>query len=164
MSRLLLIDDDPILLLDQVGHLFAPRGMEIAVATSGTEGLKEITEKPADVVLLDLSMPDLSGLEVYRRLREIDARIPVIFITATSTAETAIEAMRQGAYDYLFKPVDLRQLDKVVSEAVELSRRMREPTTVGEASPGEVVGDAIIGRSAAMGRSIRRLAAWLTKK
>jgi two-component system nitrogen regulation response regulator GlnG len=124
--------------------------MEIAVATSGKDGLKEITEKPADVVLLDLSMPDLSGLEVYTRLREIDARIPVIFITATSTAETAIEAMRQGAYDYLFKPVDLQQLDKVVSEAVELSRRMREPTTVGETPPGETTGDAIIGRSAAM--------------
>jgi two-component system nitrogen regulation response regulator GlnG len=100
--------------------------MEIAVATSGKDGLKEITEKPADVVLLDLSMPDLSGLEVYTRLREIDARIPVIFITATSTeSENDHRGDAPGAYDYLFKPVDLRQLDKVVTEAVELSRRMR---------------------------------------
>jgi two-component system nitrogen regulation response regulator GlnG len=124
--------------------------MDIAVAITGHDGLKQIAADPADVVLLDLSMPDLSGLEVYKRLREIDARIPVIFITATSTAETAIEAMRQGAYDYLFKPVDLRQLEKVVSEALELSRRMREPASVGEPSSDEANGDAIIGRSPAM--------------
>ena len=150
MSRLLIIDDDPVLLLDQVKHLFAPRGMEIALAESGREGLEQMTARAPDVVLLDVSLPDLSGLEVYQLLRKIDARIPVIFITATMTADTAIEAMRQGAYDYLFKPVDLRQLEKVVNDAVELSRRMLEPATVSEGPPTDDRGDAIIGRCAAM--------------
>src|SRR4051812_7957379 len=134
MPRLLLVDDDPILLLEQITHLFAPRGIVFEVARTGREGLACIAANRPDVILLDVSMPDLSGLETYQRLRQVDARIPVIFITASSTAETAIEAMRQGAYDYLFKPVDLRQLDQVVTEAIELGRRMREPTSVGEPS------------------------------
>ena len=150
MARLLVIDDDPSVLLNQVHHLFASHGMEIASEHTGHAGLKQIAVQPPDVVLLDVNLPDLSGQEVYKRLRRIDARIPVIFITATSSTETAIEAMRQGAYDYLFKPVDLRQLEKVVSEAMEIGRRMREPAGVGEASDADGHGDAIIGHCPAM--------------
>jgi two-component system nitrogen regulation response regulator GlnG len=149
MARLLVIDDDPVLLEDQVRHLFTPRGLDIVVARSGYEGLAQIAAAAPDVVLLDVSMPDLSGLEVYKRIRAIDARIPVIFITATAITDTAIEAMRQGAYDYLIKPVDLHQLDKVVSQAIELGRRMREPAAVGQL-PGDDDGDAIIGHCPAM--------------
>jgi two-component system nitrogen regulation response regulator GlnG len=145
-----LIDDDPVVLLHQITHAFAPRRVEIAVARSGREGLSQIASHPPDVVLLDVRMPDLSGLEVYERLRQVDARIPVIFITAMATADTAIEAMRQGAYDYLFKPVDLRQLEKVVSEALELGRMMRQPASIGELPPHDERGDAIIGRCPAM--------------
>jgi two-component system nitrogen regulation response regulator GlnG len=148
MARLLLIDDDPDLLLHQVSHLFAPRDVEIDVARSGREGLAGIETHKPHVVLLDVGLPDLTGLEVHQRLRIIDARIPVIFITATTAADTAIEAMRRGAYDYLFKPVDLRQLEQVVREALEVSRRMRDPAVVGEESPDG--GDAIIGRSPQM--------------
>jgi two-component system nitrogen regulation response regulator GlnG len=152
MPRLLLIDDDPVLLLDQATHLFEPRGIEIEVARSGREGLARIADRPPDVVLLDVSMPELSGIEMYQSLREIDARIPVIFITASSATETAIEAMRSGAYDYLFKPVELGQLDKVVTEAMELGRRMREPATVEETADdgGGGNGDPIVGRSGGM--------------
>jgi DNA-binding NtrC family response regulator len=146
MSRLLLIDDDPELLLDQLKHLFEPRGMSIDVARSGREGLEEIMRQRPDVVLLDVNLPDLPGLELYRSLRTVDARIPVIFITATATTETAIEAVRQGAYDYLFKPLDLGQLASVVEKALELGRRMREPAVIwDEAATGDG-GDAIVGR------------------
>ena len=65
---------------------------------------------PPDVILLDLRLPDQCGLDVYQEIRRIDAHIPVIFVTMTKTADAAIEAMRQGAYDYLFKPLDLHQL------------------------------------------------------
>ena len=150
MPRLLLVDDDPVLLRDQMSHLFAARGMEIALASSGRDALEQISAHPPDVVLLDVGLPDASGLDVYQRLRRIDARIPVIFITGSATTETAIEAMRQGAYDYLFKPIDLCQLDKVVLEAIELGRRMREPTSLGGPPADGNNGDAIIGRSPAM--------------
>ena len=126
MARLLLIDDDPDLLLRQVSHLFAPRDVEVKLARSGSEGLAGIEAHKPHVVLLDVSLPDLSGLEVYRRLRKIDARIPVVFITARTAIDTAIEAMRLGTYDYLFKPVDLHQLEQVVREALDVSRRMRD--------------------------------------
>jgi len=75
--------------------------------------------------LLDLRLPDQSGLEVFQGIRNLDARIPVVFVTTAKTADTAIEAMKQGAFDYLFKPLDLGQVRKVVGEAVEVSKRMR---------------------------------------
>ena len=150
MPKLLLIDDDPTLLMNQMKHLFNSSGMDIAVSRTGQDGLRSIERQTPDVVLLDLCTPDLPGLEVYQRLRRLDARIPVIFITATSAAESAIEAMRQGAYAYLFKPVALRQLEKVVGEAVELGRRMREPAAMGKDSADVEGGDAIIGRCPAM--------------
>jgi DNA-binding NtrC family response regulator len=146
MPNLLLIDDDPGLLQQQLRHLFAPDNMEIAIARTAQAGLDEIGRQKPDVILLDVALPDLSGLEVYQRLKKIDARIPVIFITAAATTETAIEAMRQGAYEYLFKPVNLRQLESVIEKAVELGRRMREPTIVGRTPATDAGGDAIIGR------------------
>jgi DNA-binding NtrC family response regulator len=117
---------------------------------SGAEGLRQFEALHPDVVLLDLRLPDHSGLDVYRQIHQLDARTPVVFITATTTAETAIEAVRQGAFDYLFKPVDLEQLTRVVGQAFELGRLMRVPAVVSETVPDDNVGDAIIGRCPAM--------------
>ena len=97
------------------------------MAGTGAEGLERVRAEPPDVILLDLRLPDQSGLEVYQQIRQIDARIPVIFVTLAKAADAAIEAMKQGAYDYLFKPLDLHQLRRVVGEALEVARRMREP-------------------------------------
>ena len=74
------------------------------------------------MILLDLRLPDLSGLDVYRRIRQIDARIPVVFITAAPTAHYAIEAMKEGAYDYLIKPLDTQHLRSGRPGAGALSR------------------------------------------
>jgi two-component system nitrogen regulation response regulator GlnG len=150
MACLLLVDDDPALILDQIEHVFSPRGVQIAVAQNGREGLRQFKELHPDVVLLDVRLPDLSGLDVFRQMHKSDARTPVVFITATGAAETAIDAVKQGAFDYLFKPVDLEQLTRVVGQALELGRLMRVPAVVAETSPDEVEGDAIIGRCPAM--------------
>src|SRR5208283_2355857 len=93
---------------------------------------------------------DLSGLQVYQRIRQIDARIPVIFITATTAADTAIEAMQQGAHDYLFKPLDPQQLRRVVAQALDLVRLMHEPAIVAARLPADDRGDAIVGCCPAM--------------
>jgi two-component system nitrogen regulation response regulator GlnG len=151
MARLLLIDDDPVLILDQVNHVFGAAGHEVEVARTGGEGLKRAADRPPDVVLLDLRLPDGSGLDVYQRLREADARTPVVFITAANDADSAIEAMKRGAFDYLFKPVDLGRLRVVVTQALELTRLAREPAVVGETPPADDRGDAVIGRCQAMG-------------
>jgi two-component system nitrogen regulation response regulator GlnG len=103
-----------------------------------------------DVILLDLRLPDQSGLDVYLQIRAIDARIPVIFVTMAKTADAAIDAMKQGAYDYLFKPLDPHQLRQVVGEALEVARRMRQPAVVAETAPDPDMDDAIVGSCPAM--------------
>jgi two-component system nitrogen regulation response regulator GlnG len=162
MGRLLLVDDDPAMILDQVTHALGPQGMQIDVARTAEEGLRQVVAQPPDVILLDVHLPDLSGLEAYQRIREIDGRIPVVFITWAATADTAIEAMKEGAYDYLFKPLNLAQLRAVVTQALELGRLMRRPAVVAETPPVEDDGDAIIGRCPAMAevyKAIGRVAA-----
>ena len=150
MAHLLLIDDDPILIVEQVRQTFAGPRYQVDVAGTGAEGIKRVGTKPPDVILLDMRLPDKSGLDVYQQIRTIDARIPVIFVTMAKTADAAIEAMKQGAYDYLFKPLNLNQLRRVVGEALEVSWRMREPTVVAESAPDPDVDGAIVGSCPAM--------------
>jgi DNA-binding NtrC family response regulator len=148
MAHVLLIDDDPDLIAEQVRHAF-PRH-RVDVAGTGADGIGRVRAEPPDVILLDLRLPDQSGLEAYQQIRQIDARIPVVFITLAKSADAAIDAMKQGAYDYLFKPLDLNQLKQVVGEALEVARRMREPAVLAEAAPDPDADGAIAGACAAM--------------
>jgi two-component system nitrogen regulation response regulator GlnG len=150
MARLLLIDDDPALIPEQVRQAFPAPHHQVEVAGNGVEGLKRVRTGLPDVILLDLRLPDQSGLEIYQQIRQIDARIPVIFITLAKGADAAIEAMKQGAYDYLFKPLDLNQLRRVVAEALEVARRMREPAVFAETDSDPDVEGVIIGSCPAM--------------
>jgi two-component system nitrogen regulation response regulator GlnG len=160
MAHLLLIDDDPTLLPEQVRLAFPAHRVE--VAGTGAEGLARVAADPPDVILLDLRLPDQSGLEVYQKIRGIDARIPVIFITLAKAADAAIEAMKQGAHDYLFKPLDLKQLQRVVGEALDVARLMRKPVIVAEAPPEQDGDGVLVGACPAMQevyKSIGRVAA-----
>src|SRR4051794_29842234 len=150
MAHLLLIDDDLALTPEQVRQAFPAPAHTVAVACTGAAGLERVRARPPDVILLDLRLPDQSGLDVYRQIRVIDGRIPVIFVTMAKTADAAIEAMKQGAYDYLFKPLDPHQLRRVVGEALEVARRMREPAVVAETAPDPDVDGAIVGSCPAM--------------
>jgi DNA-binding NtrC family response regulator len=143
MAQLLLIDDDLAILPDQVRHALAPLAHQLTVAGTGAEGLDRLRASPPDVVLLDLRLPDLSGLEVYTQIRAFDARIPVIFVTVAKTAGTAIEAMKLGAFNYLYKPLDPAELRRVVAEALEVARRMRSAVVLNASGPeAEIEGDA----------------------
>jgi two-component system nitrogen regulation response regulator GlnG len=151
MANLLLIDDDPDLLAERVAHLFPAPAHRVEIARTGAEGLGHVAAELPDIILLDLRLPDQSGLEALRGLRRIDARVPVVFVTVVRSADSAIEAMRHGAYDYLLKPIDLQKLDRVISEALKVSRLMREPAVVAETPPDEgLPGEAIIGCCPAM--------------
>jgi len=150
MAHLLLIDDDPVVIPEQVRQAFPAPRYQVEVAVTGVEGRERIGARPPDVILLDLRLPDQSGLEVYQAIRKVDARIPVIFVTLAKTADAAIDAMKQGAYDYLFKPLDLHQLRRVVGEALEVARRMREPAVLAETAPDPDVDGAIVGGCPAM--------------
>src|SRR5438132_545460 len=151
MANLLLIDDDPDLLPEQVAHVFPAPRHRVQVAHTGTDGLKHVADAPPDAILLDLRLPDQSGLDVLRQLRQIDARIPVVVVTVVRSADSAIEAMRQGAYDYLLKPLDLQKLDRVIGEALKVARLMREPAVVvGTPPDDDQPGEAIVGSCPAM--------------
>src|SRR4029077_4101180 len=145
MAHLLLIDDDPESLPDKVRHLFPAPAHRVETAFTGSEGLKCIAAALPDVILLDLRLPDQSGLEVLNQIRAVDARIPVVFVTVSRSADSAIEATRQGAYDYLLKPLDTQKLDRVIGEALKVARVMRGPAVVvgtppDDDQPGEVIG------------------------
>src|ERR1700733_6757332 len=144
MAHVLLIDDDPGLIPEQVHQAFPAPSHRVDVAATGSAGRERVGPDPPDVILLDMRLPDKPGLEVYPAIREIDARIPVIFVTMTKAADTAIEAMKQGAFDYLFKPLDLKHVRRVVGEALEVGRRMRAPAVVTETPDSDVEG-AILG-------------------
>jgi DNA-binding NtrC family response regulator len=150
MSHLLLIDDDTAVIHEQVRQTFRPPAYRVETADSGRAGLAHIRTDPPDVILLDLHLPDQSGLEVFHQIHSIDARIPVIFVTMAKTADKAIEAMKQGAYDYLFKPLDLHQLRRVVGEAIDVSNRMRQPAIVADNATDTDIEGVIVGGCAAM--------------
>ena len=145
---LLLIDDDPRIVPEQVHHTFHGPEYKVDVVASGKDGVDSVRRSPPDVVLLDVRLPDQSGMDVYRSIRDIDARIPVIFITTTKAAEVAIDAMKQGAFDYLHKPLDLAELRRVVNEALEVVR-MRAPVALPGAAP-EAAAEGMFGCSRAM--------------
>ena len=150
MAYLLLIDDDDFLIPQQVRRALPPASYRVEVAGTGAAGLEIVRTDPPDVILLDLMLPDQSGLEVYQQIRSIDARIPVIFITMAKKADAAIEAMRHGAYDYLFKPLDVQQLRQVVGEALEVAQRMRTQTVITETPLSSAADGDILGGSAVM--------------
>jgi DNA-binding NtrC family response regulator len=149
MAHVLLIDDDLAFLPEQVRRAFPGSGHRVTSVATGKAGIDEVRSSPPDVILLDLRLPDQSGLDVFEQIRAIDARIPVIFITAATTANTAIEAMRQGAFNYLHKPLDLRQLRDVVGEALQVAERMRLTVVLTETGDDGAEG-AFIGSGNAM--------------
>jgi two-component system nitrogen regulation response regulator GlnG len=150
MSHLLLIDDDAGPLLTQVREAFPATDHCIEVTRTGAAGVARVHAAMPDVILLSLRLPDQSGLEVYQQIRRLGGRVPVIFVTGSREARAAIEAMKQGAYDCLFKPADPSQLGRVVGEALEVARQVREPSGAASAPLEAETGGPLVGTSAAM--------------
>jgi len=149
MPTLLVVDDEPSI-LTAFRRAFGDEALEVLTAETAGDGLALAQQHRPDVVILDVQLPDMTGLEALRSLRALDARSPVIFITGKSTTDTAIEAMKLGAYEYLLKPLELPQLRQVVNRALEISRLMHVPAVVGDAEQVDSRADAIIGRCPAM--------------
>jgi DNA-binding NtrC family response regulator len=148
VQTLLVVDDEPNIAFSFEECLGSDR-LRIISAGTARKGIAMIRAERPDVVILDVRLPDLSGLEAHEQIKEIDPRLPVIVITAHGKTETAIESMRRGAFDYLLKPVDVRQLRHVVGKALEVSRLNRVPAVVSE-DEADGQAEPILGRSAAM--------------
>lgn len=124
--------------------------LNVVSAGTGREGLEIVRRTPPDAVLLDVRLPDQSGLDVFERIHELEPRVPVIIMTAFARTETAIEAMRRGAFEYLLKPVDTPLLRSTVDRALEVSRLSRIPALLEADAESPSVADRIIGRAPQM--------------
>jgi two-component system nitrogen regulation response regulator NtrX len=153
MSNILIIDDEKAI-RKTLTEILSYEGYKIEEAGDGEEGLKKFREKSYDVVLCDIKMPKLDGLEFLDKARETNPDVPVIMISGHGTIETAVEAVKKGAYDYISKPPDLNRLlitirnamDKtnLVAEAKVLKRKVSKvEEMIGESNPITKIKDTI---------------------
>ncbi|HVW00583.1 MAG TPA: sigma-54 dependent transcriptional regulator [Planctomycetaceae bacterium] len=149
MPSLLVIDDDRTV-LHLISQAFRDTDVNVQTAGSANEGLTAIKQNPPDAVLLDVVLPHTSGLETFQRIHAIDSRLPVIFITAGGDSDTAIEAMKLGAYDYVLKPLDLPRVRELVRQALEMRRMTSVPVGVNSNDTPVGDGDMLLGRSPQM--------------
>jgi nitrogen regulation protein NR(I) len=157
-SKVLLIEDDLSIVAGLKKELQS-EGYEVAIALRGDEGLAAALDQSFDVVITDLKMPGLSGLDLVARLHGARPKLPILLVTAYGTTETAIEATKRGAFDYVLKPFDMAELLDLVAKAVACNRLASESIEVGTAQSAQT---AIIGNSRAMQavyKEIGRLAA-----
>jgi two-component system nitrogen regulation response regulator GlnG len=149
MPNLLVIDDEHSI-LHAFRRCFRDSELTVWTASSAAEGLRIVERSPPDAVIVDVHLPDSTGLETFERIRALDARIPVILVTGHGTAELAIEAMKHGAFEYILKPLDLPQMRELVDRACASSRLMHVPAIVADAEPAVDQADALVGRCSAM--------------
>jgi DNA-binding NtrC family response regulator len=149
MAKLLVIDDEPSIHFS-IAQVITDESVQVLGAETAAEGLKLAAEESPDVILLDIRLGDRSGLELFDELRHLDPRCLIIYITGHGTTDTAIEAMKLGAYDYLVKPLDAGQLQQVVDQAFAISRLMHVPAILEEGDRPEDRPDRLIGGGAAM--------------
>jgi len=133
-AKILLIEDDPAIVMT-LRRVLTEEGHEVLVETRGDTGLSCAREAPLDAVVTDMKLPGLNGLELVRELHAAKPRLPIILVTAHGTTDTAIEATKFGAYDYLLKPFEIPELIELVERAVASRRLMTEPVEMG--TPGD---------------------------
>ena len=146
MSKVLLIEDEPSLAA-ALQRVLEVEGYEVVTTTDAQHGLDAAREGDFQVIVTDLKMPGISGLEIVKSLHETRPQLPVILMTGFHTTEAAIEAMKLGAYDYILKPPDQEEFVALIGKAATNSRLMSEQVTVGQTPFGK---EAIVGSSRSM--------------
>jgi DNA-binding NtrC family response regulator len=149
MAGLLVIDDDRSV-VPLIRSACKQVETEVFAAETADEGLKLLKAHQPDVLLLDVMLPGTTGLELFDRVRQIDERVPVIFMTASGERDTAIEAMKLGALDYLMKPLDVGRIKALVQQALEIRRLMETPVELPEVGRTPAGDSEMIGRSSPM--------------
>src|SRR5262245_35726142 len=145
-TNILLIDDDERE-ASSLERLLKTEGYAVSVAHRGDDGLRRAKTESFDVVVTDLKMPGMTGLEIIRELPAAKPRVPIVLMTAFGSSEDTIEAARHGAFEFLRKPVKMDEFLATIAKAASSARLMTDPVVLGESSE---YTDAIVGSSRAM--------------
>jgi DNA-binding NtrC family response regulator len=149
MKSILIIDDDPLIRKTLSSHL-SRRNFEVHMAEEGEEGLAKYAENLPDLVILDIRLPDIDGLEALRKIKDRNKNACVVIMTAYDDMKTTVEAIKSGAYEYLVKPLDFVELDLTVEKAFQMQSLEDKLTYLVEEKQKEYTIDNIIGRSPQM--------------
>ncbi|HSQ58866.1 MAG TPA: sigma-54 dependent transcriptional regulator [Acidobacteriota bacterium] len=145
-----LVVDDEFSMRDSLVHWFEKDGYRTGSAENAVEALRRLEEESWDAILLDIKMPGMDGLELQRRIHEVDPELPIIMITAFASVESAVQALKAGAFDYVTKPIDPDELSHLVQRAVERRRLRRENIQLREKVDQLATPAAIVGASGPM--------------
>ncbi len=143
----ILVVDDEFSVRDSLYNWFKNEGYRADTAENGAEALKKLQEGPRDIVLVDIKMPGMDGMELQKHIKKIDSTIIVIIITAYATVDTAVEAMKEGAFDYLSKPIDPDKLSILIRNAVNQRRLVAENIQLRQKVEELSLQDEIVGES-----------------
>ena len=143
----ILIVDDEASIRDALTQWFELDGYNVSSAEDANAALLKLQQGPWDIVMLDIKMPGIDGLELQRRIKKIDRNIITIMITAFASVETSIQALKEGAFDYIVKPVDPDDMSHLIRNAVEQRRLLHENNQLRQHIDGITFSDEIIGES-----------------
>ena len=152
-GRILIVDDEGVV-RNSLTEWFSEEGYSTKGVPSGREAIDAVEKDDWDLALVDLKMPGMDGVEVQRQLRERDPELTVIIMTGFGTVDTAVQALKQGAYDYLTKPIDPDELSHTVEKAIEHRRARRENMQLRECLEEIFPSTAMVGKSQAMKRVV----------
>lgn len=147
--HILFVDDEPGS-REGLSLLLSREGYQVDAVAAGEEALQLLSERQYDVVITDLFLPGVSGIDILKQVKERDLPCNVILITGNATAETAVEAMKEGAFDYITKPLNFEELKVLVAKAVEKSKLVAENRYLRQQLRGKYKFDNIIGNSPAI--------------
>lgn len=148
MGTVLIVDDDAQL-RSSFDRFLTEEGHTVVTAPTGESGLESVRTSPPDLVIMDFRLPGMNGLQTFQAIHEIEPKLPVIIMTAYGTTESAIEATKLGAFDYVLKPFEPTEMLSLVEKALEAGRFMRSSVKV-DAIPEEFSTDAMLGQSKTM--------------
>jgi DNA-binding NtrC family response regulator len=147
-----LVVDDEFSIRDSLVHWFEKDGYRTGSAQDAREALQRLEEERWDVVLLDIKMPGMDGLELQRRIHEVDPDLPIIMLTAFASVESAVQALKEGAFDYVRKPIDPDELSHLVQRALERRRLQHENVQLRRKVEQLGTPSRIVGASEAMSK------------
>ena len=147
-----LVVDDEFSMRDSLVHWFEKDGYRTGSAEDARVALRRLEEGTWDAILLDIKMPGMDGLELQRRIHEVDPELPIIMITAFASVDSAVQALKQGAFDYVTKPIDPDELSHLVRRAVEQRRLRRENMQLRHKVDQMIAPTTIVGASGPMAR------------